>query len=62
VLFKSSEEMQKITIYDLLGRIVYNKEGINDHEFQIDSSEFGKQILLISVESNGVTTTQKLVN
>lgn len=62
IVFKSSQEIQKITIYDLLGRIVYTNESINKADFQINSSEFGKQILLISVECNGLIKTQKLIN
>lgn len=62
IIFKSSEEIQSITIHDLLGRILYRNPNVHEVNFKVDSSEFGKQIILISVECNGIVKSQKLVN
>ena len=62
IVIKSSDEIHSVAIYDLLGRKMFNIEDINATQFQINSSDFGSQVLLISVECKGKVITQKLVN
>ncbi|WP_026704644.1 T9SS type A sorting domain-containing protein [Flavobacterium soli] len=62
IIVKSDEEIQKIKIYDVLGRLIYSNEKVNTTIFQIPSNLINAEMLLISVESNNRITTRKIIN
>ncbi|WP_310377451.1 T9SS sorting signal type C domain-containing protein [Flavobacterium sp.] len=57
------ENINKIIVYDLLGRQIYTKEKINNKEFVLSNFASSEQTLLVKVVlENGEITTQKVVN
>ncbi|MDR6966704.1 hypothetical protein J2X31_000702 [Flavobacterium arsenatis] len=62
IIVKSSEEIQKIKVYDVLGRLIYSDEKVNTTIYQIPSTTLNAEMLLISVEINDRVTTRKIIN
>jgi Secretion system C-terminal sorting domain/FG-GAP-like repeat len=60
VTFKSSENIDKITIYNLLGQEFFSKE-INSNETTVDVSNFSNGTYIAKMTSNGKTESLKLV-
>lgn len=62
IIVKADEEIQKIKIYDVLGRLIFSNEKVNAAIFQIPSNLVNAEMLLINVESNNRITTRKIIN
>ena len=62
IVLKSTNEMRKVVIYDMLGRLIYTNQHIYNREFSIDASGFDSQVLIISVECEDLITTKKIIN
>lgn len=61
---KSSESaIDKVKIYDISGRLIFEKSKVNANETTIESAKFGKQILVVEITSeNQIKVSKKLVN
>ena len=58
----SSEEMESINIFDILGRNIYKKENINDKSFAISSLVNQTQALILKIKlANGQTIEKKVM-
>ncbi|MBS7256166.1 delta-60 repeat domain-containing protein [Flavobacterium branchiicola] len=56
------EVIKEIMIFDMSGKLLYQKNKIKDSGFSIQSNQFHHQVLLIKITTeNGKTTTQKIV-
>ncbi len=54
--------IDKIQVYDLLGRSIYQKMNLNTTEFVISNLVLSNQILLVKIKlDNGQTVTRKVV-
>lgn len=62
IVVKSDEEIQKIKVYDLLGRLVHNDEKVNAMTYKIKSATVQNEMLIIKVESNNRVSTRKIIN
>ncbi|MFV8365718.1 T9SS sorting signal type C domain-containing protein [Flavobacterium sp. XS1P27] len=55
------ESIKRITVFDLLGRKVFDKEAINSNEFSISNSTLNKQIVIVKVIlTNGNVISKKV--
>ncbi|RDI56646.1 T9SS sorting signal type C domain-containing protein, partial [Flavobacterium glaciei] len=55
------ESLKRITVFDLLGRKVFDKEVINSNEFSISNSTLNKQIVIVKVMLiNGKVISKKV--
>jgi hypothetical protein len=55
--------IDSVEIFDLSGRKLFSEPRINASTFQIDSKQFGTQVLVVKVKTqNGVLTNKKVVN
>ena len=56
------ETIDKVLVYDLLGKVIYKKNSINNTEFLISNIEITKQTLLIKIIlENGTTVARKII-
>lgn len=60
VNFKSSENIEKITIYNLLGQVVFSKE-MNSNEFMLDISNQNTGTYIAKMTANGKSESVKLL-
>ena len=57
-----AETIDKVTIYDLLGRQIYQKEKVNSNELSIANLVSSRQTLVVkTVLQNGTTFTEKII-
>jgi hypothetical protein len=57
-----TENINQITIFDLLGRKVFDKSGINANEFQTSNVKLSNQVVLVKVSlTNGKVITKKVL-
>ena len=57
-----AETIDKVTIYDLLGRQIYQKEKVNSNELAIANLVSSRQTLVVkTVLQNGTTVTDKII-
>ena len=57
-----TETIDKVTIYDLLGRQIYQKNKVNNNEFLISDLVLGHQTLIVKTSlQNGNTVTDKII-
>ncbi|SHL55776.1 Purple acid Phosphatase, N-terminal domain [Flavobacterium flevense] len=63
ITVSSSEDLiSKIIIYDIAGKIIYQKEDVSANDFMIQNLLSSKQVLLVTlVLENGKTTSTKIV-
>ena len=63
ITVSSSEDLiSKIIIYDVAGKIIYQKEDVSTNDFMIQDLLSGQQVLLVTlVLENGKTTSTKIV-
>lgn len=62
VLQSSTEKIEKITIVDIMGKIVATSSNINSNQFQLNVEAFSKGMYLIEILTNeGSKATKKLV-
>jgi subtilisin-like proprotein convertase family protein len=58
----SSEEIQSITVFDILGKNIYKKENVNDKSHVISSFSNKNQVLIVKIVlSNGQTVEKKVI-
>ena len=58
----SSEKMESVSIFDLLGRNIYNKENVNDKSLIISSFLNKNQALIVKIKlANGQTIDKKII-
>lgn len=62
IVVKSNDEVQKIKIYDLLGRLIYSNYNVDETEYRIESDSFSSQILVVSVEIKNTIISSKIIN
>src|SRR5690606_3865119 len=56
-------QIDSVEIFDLSGRKLFSASGIHSSKFQIDSKQFGTQVLAVKVKTeNGVIMNKKLIN
>ncbi|WP_240345220.1 T9SS sorting signal type C domain-containing protein [Flavobacterium sp. CLA17] len=58
----TKEKIQEIAVFDISGKLIYNKKTINEAEFQLPNLQLGKQILLLKIMlENNYKITRKIV-
>lgn len=62
IVIQSNDEIQKIKVYDLLGRLIYTNENINQTEYHIESASLSSQILIVSVTCQNQIISRKIIN
>ena len=56
------ETIDKVLVYDLLGRLIYKKEKVNSNEITLNNLNASQQTLLVKVTlQNGKTVTRKVM-
>lgn len=56
------EEIEKLTVYDLLGKQIYDKENVNSNEIVLADFVSSNQTLLLKITlQNGKTVTHKII-
>lgn len=59
----SKELINKVEVFDLLGKLIYKKNDVNSNEFVITNLAIDHQIVLVKIVSqNGTIVTKKIVN
>ena len=62
ILQNSTEKIEKITIVDIMGKIVATSSNINSNQFQLNIEAFSKGMYMIEISTNeGSKATKKLV-
>ncbi|RYY46318.1 MAG: choice-of-anchor D domain-containing protein [Chitinophagaceae bacterium] len=57
-----SENIQDVTVYDLLGRVVFEKKNISNNQFSASNIVMNEQVLIVKVTlENGVMASKKIV-
>ncbi len=60
---KSSSTISYVKVYDILGRLVFEKIKVNANEASIESSKLAKQVLLVEITSqDNKVVNKKIVN
>ena len=58
----ASETIHKVLVYDLLGRLIYQKNKVSNKEYLISNLELSNQTLLVKTFlDNGLTITNKII-
>ncbi|STO14289.1 Uncharacterised protein [Flavobacterium hibernum] len=61
-VLSSKENIKEVTVFDVSGKLLYNKKKVGNTELQISNLPFGDQVLLVKVTlDNDFTTTKKIV-
>lgn len=61
-LLSSKENLKEVSIYDITGKLLYNKKKIASTELQIQNLPSGNQVLLVKVSlENDFSTTKKII-
>ncbi|PXY40356.1 hypothetical protein DMB65_13615, partial [Flavobacterium cheongpyeongense] len=56
------ENIEKVFIYDITGKQLYQKEDVNNLQLLIENLPFAHQVLLVKVVlDNGYQTTKKVI-
>jgi len=56
------ETLKEVTIYDLLGRVVYENKNLSQKEFTVSNVVMNEQVLVVKVKlENGTTVSRKIV-
>lgn len=57
-----SETLKAVTIYDLLGRVVFENKNISQNQFSVSNVVLNEQVLIVKVTlENGVIVSKKIV-
>ncbi|MBW1658340.1 T9SS sorting signal type C domain-containing protein, partial [Flavobacterium quisquiliarum] len=60
--FSESENLEETSVYDVGGKLLYNKKGIDNKEWLITNLKSGPQVLLVKITlENGQTVTKKII-
>ena len=58
----SKENIKEVTVFDLLGKMLYNKKKVGNTELQIQNLQSGNQLLLVKVTlENDFTVSKKII-
>ena len=58
----AAETIDKVVVYDLLGRQIYTKTAVNSNELVVSNLVSGQQALVVKVVlQNGSSSTKKIV-
>ena len=58
----SKENIKEVTVYDVSGKMLYNKKKVSNTELQIQNLSVGNQVLLVKVTlANDFTTARKII-
>ncbi|MHC0439385.1 T9SS sorting signal type C domain-containing protein [Flavobacterium sp. 3-210] len=61
-VLSSKENLKEISVYDISGRILYNKTKVNDTELQIPNLQSSNQLLIVKVTlDNNFTISKKVI-
>ena len=61
-VFSSKENIQEVTIFDITGKLLYNKKKVGSTELKITDLQIGNQVLLVKVSlENGHQTSRKVI-
>jgi heat shock protein HslJ len=61
-IISAKEAIKEVTIFDINGKLLYDKKKISSTELQVSNLQVGNQVLLVKVIlENGFTTTKKIV-
>ncbi|PTS89518.1 hypothetical protein DBR27_22620, partial [Flavobacterium sp. HMWF030] len=61
-LLSSKENIKEVTVFDISGKVIYNKKKVGNTELQITNLPSGDQVLLVKVTlENDFTTTKKMI-
>ena len=61
-LLSSKENIKEVTVFDVSGKLLYNKKKVGNTELQITNLPSGDQVLLVKVTlENDFTTTKKMI-
>ena len=56
------QDIGSITVYDILGREVFEKDNINQHDFKADNVVMNTQTIIVKVKlKNGMVVTKKVI-
>lgn len=61
ITLESEKPIQRLTVFDALGKMVYQENTQYQSQFQIDLSFLPKGLYLVKVEGNGVAGSRKVV-
>ena len=62
VVNSTSEKIKNIQVYDVLGRLIFDKKNANENKFVIESIQKRNQALIIKTElENNQIVTKKLI-
>ncbi len=62
IIKSKTENIKSVLVYDLLGRMIYQKEDINNSDFSSDQINASKQIVIVKVKlENDKTTVKKVI-
>ena len=61
-VFSSKENIKEVTVYDITGKLLFNKTKVNATELQITNLQSGNQVLLVKVTlENDYKTSKKII-
>jgi hypothetical protein len=61
-VLSSKETVKEVVVYDVSGKVLYDKKKVNNTELQITNLQSADQVLIVKVIlENGFTTTKKIV-
>lgn len=57
------ENLKSVVLHDVLGRVLYQNDSVNNTTFKIATASFGNQVLILQVKTaSGMVITKKLIN
>lgn len=56
-----TKAIENVKLFDISGRLIYEKSGISSNETTIDSSKFTHQVLIVQITSEGKNIINKKV-
>lgn len=61
VTVSSPEKMEQIIVYDMTGRVIYRKEGIESQEWSLDTSSWDKGLYIVKTITKGQMKMAELI-
>ncbi len=56
------DRILSITLYDMIGRSLYENDKIDTAHFELETEQFGNQMIIVKVQTESGTITKKIVN
>ncbi|UTN05090.1 T9SS sorting signal type C domain-containing protein [Flavobacterium bizetiae] len=61
-LMSSKEDIKEVSVFDITGKLLYNKKKVGNNELQIQNLQSGNQVLLVKITlENNFTVTKKII-